>query len=43
VSRGAANIDRFTASVGSWAAGREHLVFEDDQAQGEPSSCGLRD
>jgi hypothetical protein len=43
VSRGAPNIDRFTASVCSWGAGREHLASEDDRAQGEPSSCGLRD
>jgi hypothetical protein len=43
VSRGAPDIDRFAASVCSWLARREHLASKDDHAQGEPSSCGLRD
>ena len=43
VSRGAPNLDRLTAGVCLWPGPREHLEPEDDPAQGEPSSCGLRD
>ena len=43
VSGGAPNLERMTAGVCLWRAGREHLEPEDDHSQGEPSSCGLRD
>ncbi len=43
VGRGAPHLKGLTTRAGLWVAGQEHLASEDEQPQGEASSCVLRD